>query len=278
MKKISILLALAASIIALQCFASATTANPFRVKTPKETNLYINASGQMAYMEMDGDLLFRAINALPALPRVTTPSSDKATANFMTVKPLANYERHKYTLKPTELVYDSISYQLTNEQYDYLKSIMDVFNSTVTARGTMEPQWLVTMNPNRVKKTTCKIDGKTVKQTPGVILDLSEVPFEVKGVLVNAFSYEKYTGSMAGKFTNALEFRLDYDSGMHYNVIAAGDKLYVEASNKDFGCQYTLFEADYMIDQMRRNWIYSTSNVNSGDSDDYVSEGDTILK
>lgn len=260
MKKLRVLAMLISSIIILQGFAaaanSAPSANPFAVADPESVAIYVGSGKIYSYTEIDGNLqnpIANAINALPKLTKAKTASKNKLIYGFITVHELNNYEKHTYELRPNELKFDGVPYTLTEKQTEDLKK-------TIAANVHPEvsyAQWLLWMNPNRVTKLSYKSADVTLTNS-----DLSEnddarfsILENLRTVVVMPKTYKSYKGTKKAS-KDGFVYTLTFDKASNfvkYRIVVDGDKLYVESSDKDYGCSYTLWNPLYQI-PLIRDW------------------------
>ncbi|GHU79548.1 hypothetical protein FACS1894191_2600 [Clostridia bacterium] len=200
------------------------------------------------------DEIAEIINSIT--PEKAAPLPDSPyEGGFMTVSAEKNYAKSLYYPRPNVLEVNGEGYAVSQEKYDRLKAL--AAGLTKDGGGM---QWCIYMNPNRIVQAEAS-DEK------GDMQKLLAGNTALAAILLRDLSVQsgKSYKPGANSFDGAFQAFFTFDSGAVYTLAVKDGKLYLEASDMSYACEYEVHEtALKLFRENLRNMIYVQANPPTG--------------
>lgn len=224
--------------------------------TPDDITIYIQDAGQFTVSDLSAEADIRqfvdTINSSEAAPGNKNPGASQEAA-YLVVR--NDYTKFQYTLTSPVMTADGADYRITEDAYN---TLVGLTGSDIC--GTYA-QWLIYMNPNRIVSVEYQeniFDVPVSIPSPETqTIDSLKTALRYIGVVRGSGS--TYTPGGIPLPDNTFQLLLRFDNDVTYTVSFVQDRLYLESSDMDFGCQYTLANPD--IQSYFRELVQGTENT-----------------
>lgn len=213
-----------------------------------------NNTTDMTYIPFPGDLsaireeLTAVLSQLETTPAQAIPSDAKILSSLLLIR--SDYEKIVYTLydggitiqmdSGGEATGGDMFYEITAEQQ---AALLELFQRPTSMGYVQIPQWLYWMKSSRIQGASMRgADGNLY--TASDSSQLLSISNRLRSCAVLPGSYQKLDSLPTIPIDASTTFILAFDSGVSYSLTLYDTFLYVESSDKNYICAYTMFSQD----------------------------------
>jgi hypothetical protein len=211
------------------------------------------------YSQIEQDMLleaevFKALDALPNLQVREQASKAKIDYSFITTDVGYSLWPRYFELRLNELKFNGTPYLITHQQYEDLKDVLAKAEKNRVAF----PRWLIESGLDRMIAVRSKEKGQTwefdtdAASSYGHTMNLLRNVFPTYSAVLED-TFKRYKKTVVGRYKDAFEMRLIFSANDFLDIVVQGDTLFLEKSDEDYVCAYTLKQPERFLTGLRDN-------------------------